>query len=209
MLAVKDRPNYDTRTAQHVGNVLQATWVDIDEPDPTAAADPLTVYRQGWSHGAATFGRLEGAWYGNGSIYIVSTSGGDAGEGSVFRRYRHRDHPRGANRTPTGRLGANSANCVSERTSRLSPVHSSLACRGSAMTMSNYIRPAFGEDASRPSRCRSCRPGTAVTSKRSARTVSTRCMGVGDYHVALGGCAVSPFAEGVIEKVRALAAPDG
>jgi secreted PhoX family phosphatase len=89
MLAVKDRPNYDTRTAQHVGKPLPATWVNIDEPDPAAAADPLTVYRQGFSQGAATFDRLEGAWYGNGSIYIVSTSGGDAGEGQIWE-YRPR-----------------------------------------------------------------------------------------------------------------------
>ena len=94
MLAVKDRPNYDTRTGQRVGEALPATWVDIDEPDPAAAADPLTVYQQGFSRGAATFDRLEGAWYGNGSVYIVSTSGGDAGEGQVWQ-YRPRGNSGG------------------------------------------------------------------------------------------------------------------
>ena len=34
--------------------------------------------------GGARFGRLEGAWYGNGRIYFVSTSGGNVGQGQIF-----------------------------------------------------------------------------------------------------------------------------
>ena len=40
--------------------------------------------RQGFAKGAARFGRLEGAWYGHGRIYFVSTSGGNVGQGQVF-----------------------------------------------------------------------------------------------------------------------------
>ncbi|HSJ45848.1 MAG TPA: alkaline phosphatase PhoX [Euzebyales bacterium] len=90
MLKVRHRPNYDTRTGQRVDEPLPVVWVDIDEPDPAAAAEPLTVYHQGAARGGATFGRLEGAWYGNGSIHIVSTSGGDVGRGQVWE-YRPHD----------------------------------------------------------------------------------------------------------------------
>ena len=42
--------------------------------------------------GAATFGRLEGCWYGNDrKIYIVSTSGGAAGQGQIWVYIRSRE----------------------------------------------------------------------------------------------------------------------
>lgn len=59
---------------------LAATWVKIEDVDP--AGDTVRVEAQ--SKGAALFARGEGAWYGNGQIYFVSTSGGDAGVGQVF-----------------------------------------------------------------------------------------------------------------------------
>lgn len=94
MLAVRGQPQYDTRTGQTVGEILRAEWVDIDEPNPTGDdADTLDVYRQGHAKGGATFARLEGAWYGNGSVFINATSGGDASVGQVWE-YR-----------PTGRSG--------------------------------------------------------------------------------------------------------
>lgn len=90
MLAVKGRPNYDARTGQEVGKPLPVEWVTIDDPDPaTAAADPLAVFRQGAAKGGATFDRLEGAWYGDGSVFFNSTSGGEAGLGQVWE-YRPR-----------------------------------------------------------------------------------------------------------------------
>jgi hypothetical protein len=77
------------------------------------------------------------------------------------------------------------------------------------MTMSNYVRLAFREDASRPS-------PVQILSTRNCRHVETICedcldqwLGDGDYLVAPGGCAVSPFAKRVIENARAYAAPDG
>ena len=40
------------------------------------------------------FGRLEGAWYGHGRIYFVSTSGGNVGQGQVFDYDPRRDRVR-------------------------------------------------------------------------------------------------------------------
>lgn len=82
MLAVRDRDNFDTRTGQRVGRALPVRWVDIDDPDPHRRDG---VYRQGYARGGATFGRLEGAWWGEGAAFIVSTSGGDAGVGQVWQ----------------------------------------------------------------------------------------------------------------------------
>jgi secreted PhoX family phosphatase len=85
MLAIRGRPNYDTRSGQQPNTLLPVTWVDIDDPDPAAAeTNSLAVYEQGIARGGATFARLEGAWYGNGSVYLNSTSGGDAGLGQVW-----------------------------------------------------------------------------------------------------------------------------
>lgn len=78
MLAVRGRPNYDTSTGQRIGEVLPVTWVPIAEPDPAdASADSFAVFRQGWAQGGAVFNRLEGAWYGDGSVFFISTNGGD------------------------------------------------------------------------------------------------------------------------------------
>ena len=55
-------------------------WVAIADPDP--ATD--TVRNQGITQGAATFPRGEGAWYGGGKVYFVSTSGGVAARGQVW-----------------------------------------------------------------------------------------------------------------------------
>ncbi len=78
MLAVKGRSNHDTSTGQRIGEVLPVTWVSIADPDPAdAATDSQAVFRQGWEQGAARFNRLEGAWYGDGSVFFISTNGGD------------------------------------------------------------------------------------------------------------------------------------
>lgn len=78
MLAVKGRPNYNTATGQRIGEVLPVEWVPIANPDPAnASADSQAVFIQGWAQGGAVFNRLEGAWYGDGSIFFISTNGGD------------------------------------------------------------------------------------------------------------------------------------
>jgi len=91
VLALKgNRDNYDTRTGQRVGKPLPVRWVDIEDPDPAAAeTNPLAVYEQGQEEGGATFARLEGCWYGDGSVFFNSTSGGDAELGQVWQ-YRPR-----------------------------------------------------------------------------------------------------------------------
>lgn len=97
MLAIKDRPGYDTRDGQRVGRPLPVEWVDIPDPDPDSD-DSLAVFRQGRQRGGAVFDRLEGAWYGAArggrAIYINSTSGGDAGLGQVWE-YRPRGNSGG------------------------------------------------------------------------------------------------------------------
>ncbi|MGV3618548.1 MAG: alkaline phosphatase PhoX [Fimbriimonas sp.] len=86
MLAVKGKPALDTRKGQKNGMSYECEWVDIKDPDPAAATTkPATVYQEGLAKGGATFGRLEGAWYGDGCIYINSTDGGDAKCGQVWR----------------------------------------------------------------------------------------------------------------------------
>jgi len=87
MLAVKDRPKYDTRTGQKPNIVLDATWVTIDRPDPPESdEDTLAVYKQGVAKGAATFARLEGCCADKrGRIYVSSTNGGDAKGGQIWR----------------------------------------------------------------------------------------------------------------------------
>jgi len=99
MLRVTRRPEFDTRTAQKVGRPLLVDWVDIDEPDPSYPTDfddvdGSLVFVQGAAQGGATFARLEGCWFGDGSVYINSTSGGNAGLGQVWE-YRPRGRERG------------------------------------------------------------------------------------------------------------------
>ena len=85
MLAVAGSPNLDTRKGIGIGDQFEATWLDIADPDPEmAATDPDAVFAQGYAQGAAIFGRLEGCWYGDGSILFHSTNGGAAGLGQVW-----------------------------------------------------------------------------------------------------------------------------
>lgn len=86
ILAVKDKPNYNTRTGQKAGAALVATWVSIDEPDPKSAdVDEQSVFKQGAAKGAAQFKKLEGCLAdADGKIYFVSSSGGDAEGGQIW-----------------------------------------------------------------------------------------------------------------------------
>lgn len=81
-LVVSGEPNLDTGSGQltRLGIPMDVAWVTINEVDP--AAD--TIRDEAQSKGAATFVRGEGAWYGNGLIYFVCTSGGDIGAGQVW-----------------------------------------------------------------------------------------------------------------------------
>jgi uncharacterized protein len=84
MLAIKGMPGYDTRTGQQVGKPLDVRWVTIDEPNPAETTDAMAVFNQGAAKGGATFDRLEGAWFGEGSIFFVSTNGGNAAVGQIW-----------------------------------------------------------------------------------------------------------------------------
>jgi len=85
MLAVRGRPQLDMREGQTVGARLHVEWVDIDDPDPSysSISDPDGTFLQGYAQGGALFNRLEGCWYDDGSVFFVSTSGGDAKNGDV------------------------------------------------------------------------------------------------------------------------------
>ncbi|HEX2189069.1 MAG TPA: alkaline phosphatase PhoX [Longimicrobiaceae bacterium] len=86
VLAVKGKAQYNTITGQRPGVILPVEWVDVDDADPAAAeTNPSAVFQQGWNRGAAVFQRLEGCWYGDGSIFFNATSGGDAGAGQVWQ----------------------------------------------------------------------------------------------------------------------------
>jgi secreted PhoX family phosphatase len=90
MLAIKHRPQFDTRTNQ-TSEWLEADWLDVENPDPELSSGEPSVFRQGFDLGGARFGRLEGAWYGHGHIYFVSTSGGNAGQGQIFEYHPRKD----------------------------------------------------------------------------------------------------------------------
>ena len=85
MLAIAGQPQVDLREGQTRGERLPVEWVRIDEPDPelTAVGDARSTFNQGWAKGGAKFNRLEGCWEDDGTIFFVSTSGGDAKNGDV------------------------------------------------------------------------------------------------------------------------------
>jgi hypothetical protein len=64
------------------GQSAAADWVTVDNPD--WGPGEASCWTQASAKGAARISRGEGAWYGNGLIYIVSTSGGLARQGQVF-----------------------------------------------------------------------------------------------------------------------------
>ncbi|MBK1786691.1 PhoX family protein [Prauserella cavernicola] len=64
------------------GTTYRTSWVTV--PNPDYAPGETRPAEQGAALGAAVFRRLEGAWWGNDRVYIVSTSGGPSGQGQVF-----------------------------------------------------------------------------------------------------------------------------
>jgi secreted PhoX family phosphatase len=86
ILVVEGRPAYNTVRGQTAGTTIDAVWMDIDDPDPAGAErDPSALFRAAVGRGAAIFHRLEGCFYGDESIYFVSTSGGERAAGQVWR----------------------------------------------------------------------------------------------------------------------------
>ena len=94
MLRVVGEDGYNTIVGQTAGEVLPASWVRIDNPDPKNAEQfPSAVFRQGRRRGGAKFLGGEGCTYRDGSAVFGSSDGGDAGLGQVWQY------------TPTGNIG--------------------------------------------------------------------------------------------------------
>ena len=94
MLRVVGEPRYNTIVGQTQGEILPASWVGIDEPDPPRAEEfPSAVFRQGRRRGGAKFLGGEGCTFREGSAVFGSSDGGDAGLGQVWQY------------TPTGNIG--------------------------------------------------------------------------------------------------------
>ncbi len=88
MLALRGGPGIDTGIGMPLGRWMDVYWIPIADPmrphaDP-AARDGMGVVSQGKEAGGATFRRGEGIWFGNGSLYFVATTGGEAGYGQIF-----------------------------------------------------------------------------------------------------------------------------
>ncbi|WP_049565293.1 PhoX family protein [Streptomyces sp. SBT349] len=73
--------SYSTYT-DGTGVEYRTSWVTI--PNPDYAPGETRPAEQGAALGGAVFTRLEGAWWGNERVYVVSTSGGPTGQGQVF-----------------------------------------------------------------------------------------------------------------------------
>lgn len=72
-------------TSQWVtGQSETATWVVVDEPDPQTNDYAMSTRGQAAAKGAALITRGEGAWFGNGVVYIVASNGGPLRLGQVF-----------------------------------------------------------------------------------------------------------------------------
>jgi len=86
MLCVNGRSKYNTVKGQKVGEKLPCEWVTIDDPDPEdAERHPDRVYRQGRAKGAARFMGLEGANWGQGSVWFTASESGDILAGQVWK----------------------------------------------------------------------------------------------------------------------------
>lgn len=86
MLAVMGRSQFDTRTGQTLGATYDASWVNIDEPDPASVdTDTNAVFKEGFRKGGAVFARLEGCEIdAKGKVYFTATSGGDNKGGQIW-----------------------------------------------------------------------------------------------------------------------------
>ena len=78
--------NFDTGTGQSAGITYVASWVQIDDPDPSEPEDPArVVFDQAQAKGATLFQGLEGACFHGGSCFITASDGGDEELGQVWR----------------------------------------------------------------------------------------------------------------------------
>ncbi|GMQ80596.1 MAG: PhoX family phosphatase [Rhodothermia bacterium] len=84
-LCIVDRPSFDTRNLTEksvaVGDQLETYWIELT--DVESPEDDLR-YR-GFDGGAASFARAEGIWYGDGTIFIACTEGGQLRKGQIWK----------------------------------------------------------------------------------------------------------------------------
>ena len=92
MLAVQGVPQYNAITGQRIGAELPVRWVAIDDPDPGSLSEASSCFAQGHAKGGARFNRLEGIFRGEDGIYFVSTSGGNAKRGQLWKYVPHTNH---------------------------------------------------------------------------------------------------------------------
>ncbi len=96
-LAIVDQPkadlrNYDSsQTSPKVGELLKATWIDLE--NTASPADDLRL--RGYEAGAARFARGEGIHLTPDGIFICCTDGGPSRRGQIFRL-----QPSGSAETP-------------------------------------------------------------------------------------------------------------
>jgi uncharacterized protein len=84
-LAVAGKPgfetnNWKTRTIE-TGQVFEAAWVDLEEPDP----DENVLRLRGREKGAAVFASGEGLVHRDGAILFACTNGGTHAKGQIWR----------------------------------------------------------------------------------------------------------------------------
>ena len=80
-LKLKGDPSADLSTGRTVHDRFSIDWVAIDDPD----AKTMATRQQAQKKGAAVFSRGEGIWFDNRQVFIVSTDGGPAGSGQIYR----------------------------------------------------------------------------------------------------------------------------
>jgi secreted PhoX family phosphatase len=92
MAVVRGTPRADLRcsaSAIPVGTSFSIGWVDIDFVDPGDADGETTrraaLFMNGFDKGGAIFDRLEGCWFGEGSVFFQDTRGGAVREGTVWQ----------------------------------------------------------------------------------------------------------------------------
>jgi uncharacterized protein len=109
-----DGSSYSTYSDGTGTEYRDLSWVTI--PNPDYAPGETRPAEQGAALGGAVFRRLEGAWYGNERVYIVSTSGGPAGQGQVFEYDPRAERMRVLFASPNAAVLNNPDNiCVSPR----------------------------------------------------------------------------------------------
>lgn len=118
MLKVAGTWQLDTARGQVQGAWRPVEWVDIAEPDRPhhVGTDGGGVFMQGWLQGATSFRRGEGTWQSGDSLFFISTSGGEVGEGQVWELDLRTDALRLAYESPAEAVLDNPDNvCVSPR----------------------------------------------------------------------------------------------